>query len=119
MHGYPAVHYYYVIILILNFTGILNPPDVGAGTRPVFGMGGVSVTLEWIPEDGVSYSVAVDQGMDFRYTQRSTVIMILPYNIRISVNITATSCGQISEIAITSLELAYGSYDLVLEGSVH
>ena len=114
MHGYPAVHYCYVIILILNFTGILNPPDVG--TRPVFSIGGVSVTLEWIPEDGVSYSVAADQGMDFRYTQRSTVTMTVPYNTHISVNITATSCGQISEIAITSLELAYGNYDLVLEG---
>ena len=71
-------------------------------------MGGVSVTLEWIPEEGVLYSVAADQGVDFSYTQRSTVTLTVPYNSPISVTITATSCGQNSETAITSLELVYG-----------
>ena len=101
---------------MLNVTGILNLPDVS--TRPVFDMDGVSVTLEWIPEEGVSYDVAVYQGVDLRYTQRSTVALTVPYNTPTNVTITATSCGQNSETAITSLELAYGNYDLML-GGVH
>ena len=79
-------------------------------------MDGVSVTLEWIPEEGVFYSVAADQGVDVRYTQRSTVTLIVSYNTPIGMTITATSCGQNSETAITSLELSYGNYDLALEG---
>ena len=78
--------------------------------RPVFEVGSVSVTLEWIPEEGVSYSVSSDQVVDFRYTQRTTTVLSVPYNTPTNVTITATSCGQDSETAITSVELAYGNY---------
>ena len=77
--------------------------------RPVFEVGSVSVTLEWIPEEGVSYSVS-GQVVDFRYTQRTTTVLSVPYNTPTNVTITATSCGQDSETAITSVELAYGNY---------
>lgn len=101
-------------------TGNLNPPEVS--TRPVFDMGSVSVTLEWIPEEGVSYNVSADQGVDFRYTQRSTTTLAVLYNTPTNVTITATSCGQNSETAITSLELAYGNnsnYDQMLRVHFH
>ena len=73
----------------------------------MFEMGSVSVTLEWIPEEGISYSISSDQVVDFRHTQRTTVALTVPYNIPINVTITATSCGHNSETAITSVELAY------------
>ena len=72
-------------------------------------MGGVSVTLEWIPEEGVSYSVSSDQVVDFRYTQRTTVALMVPYNNPTNVTITANACGRNSEIAITWIQLAYGN----------
>ena len=75
----------------------------------MFEMGGVSVTLEWIPEEGVSYSVSSDQMVDFRYTQRTAVNLTVLYNIPTNVNITATSCGHNSETAITQIQLAYGN----------
>ena len=102
-----AVYYYYVVILILNFTGSLNPP--GVSTRPVFDMDGVSVTLDWMPEEGVSYSVSADEGVNISYTQRSTITLTVPYNTPTNVTIIASSCGGNSETAITSLELAYGN----------
>ena len=76
----------------------------------MFEVGGVSVTLEWIPEEGVSYSVSFDQVVDLRYTQRtaSAVALTVPYNIPTNMTITATSCGQNIETAITSIPLAYG-----------
>ena len=77
----------------------------------MFEIGGVSVTLEWIPEEGVSYSISSDQVVDFRYTQRTTVhvALMVPYNIPTNVTITANACGQNSEIAITLIQLAYGN----------
>ena len=76
----------------------------------MFEMGSVSVTLEWIPEEGVSYSVSFDQVVDLRYTQRtaSAVALMVPYNIPTNVTITATSCGHNGETAITQIQLTYG-----------
>ena len=53
--------------------------------RPVFEIGNVLVTMEWIPEEGVSYCTSIDQVVDFRYIQRTLVSLILPYNTPISV----------------------------------
>ena len=69
----------------------------------------VSVALEWIPEEGVSYSISVDQVANFIYVLRTIAVLSLPYNIPTNVTITATSCGQNSETAITSVPLAYGN----------
>ena len=91
------------------FTGSLSPLEVS--TRPVFEMEMVSVTLEWMPEGGVSYKVSADHMVDLRYFQRTSVNLTVPYNTPTNVNITATSCGQNSETAITSLQLAYGNDD--------
>ena len=75
----------------------------------MFEMDSVSVILEWIPEEGVSYSVSFDQVVDFRYTQRTAVALMVPYNIPTNVTITANACGQNSETAITWIQLAYGN----------
>ena len=91
---------YNVMFFVLNFTGSPRPLKVGA--RPVFEMDHVSITLEWMPEEGVSYNVTSDQVVDFRYIQRTIVNLTVPYNTPISVNITATSCGRNGETAITS-----------------
>ena len=76
-------------------------------TTPVFEMDSVSVTLEWIPEEGVSYNVAADQAVEFKAPQGTIVNLTVLYNIPTSLNITATSCGQNNETAITSIEFAY------------
>jgi hypothetical protein len=77
----------------------------------VFETDSVSVTLEWMPEEGVSYNVSVDQVTDLRYIQRTMVNLTVLYNIPTNMNITATSCArQNSETSITSIELAYGNY---------
>jgi hypothetical protein len=97
------------IFLALIFTG--NPRPLKVDTRPVFETDSVSVTLEWMPEEGVSYNISVDQVADLRYIQRTTVNLTVLYNIPTNVNITATSCGQNSGTAITSVELAYSNDD--------
>jgi hypothetical protein len=100
---------YTSIFLALIFTG--NPRPLKVDTRPVFETDSVSVSLEWMPEEGVSYNVSVDQMADINYIQRTTVNLTVLYNIPTNVNITATSCGQNSGTAITSVELAYSNYD--------
>ena len=75
----------------------------------MFEVGGVSVTLEWIPEEGVSYSISSDQVVDFRYIQRTAVALMVPYNNPTNMTITATSCGHNGETAITRIQLAYGN----------
>jgi hypothetical protein len=49
---------------VLIFTG--NPRPLKVDTRPVFETDSVSVTLEWMPEEGVSYNISVDQMADIR-----------------------------------------------------
>ena len=73
-------------------------------------MNRVSVILEWVPEEGVSYDVAANQEVEFVYIQRTAVALTVLYNTPTNVTITATSCGQNSETAITSVQLAYGNY---------
>ena len=75
----------------------------------MFEVGGVSVTLEWMPEEGVSYSVSSDQVVDFRYTQGTAIAPMVPYNTPTNVTITATFCGHNSETTITQIQLAYGN----------
>ena len=75
----------------------------------MFEMDTISVTLEWMPEEGVSYNITADRVVDFRYIQRTIFNLTVPYNIPTNVTITATSRGGNSQTAITSLELAYGS----------
>ena len=93
--------------LVFNLAG--SPRPLKVDTRAMFETDSVSVALEWMPEEGVSYSISVDQVADFRYTQRTAVALTVPYNIPTNVTITATSCGQNSEIAIASVPLAYGN----------
>ena len=75
----------------------------------MFEMDTISVTLEWIPEEGVSYNITADWVVDFRYIQGTIFNLTVPYNIPTNVTITATSRGGNSQTAITSLEPAYGS----------
>ena len=110
---YIHLHFHFIIIIIIStlvFNLAGSPRPLKVDTRAVFETDSVSVALEWRPEEGVSYSISVDQ-VDFRYIQRTTVNLTVLYNIPTNVTITATSCGQNGETSITSIELAYGSFD--------
>ena len=74
----------------------------------MFEMDGVSVMLEWIAENGVVYSAAANQTTDFRSIGRTVVNLTVHYNTPTNVTITATSCGQSSQTAITFVILNYG-----------
>ena len=92
---------------MLKFTaGSLSPLIVNP--RPVFEIDDVSVTLEWIAENGVVYSVAADQITDFRSIGRTVVNLTVLYNTPTNVTITATSCGQNSQTFTISVILNYG-----------
>ena len=74
---------------------------------------GVSITLEWTPQVGVSYNVTVIPAIDVIFTERAmSVNLSLLYNTVYNVSVVATSlCGQL--IRATFIELHYGEQQFV------
>ena len=55
---------------------------------------GVVAVVEWIAEDRVSYNFSVFPEVVTTFIGETTVQLIIPYNIKLMVNISATLCGQ-------------------------
>ena len=77
----------------------------------MFEMDGVSVTLECYSTEYqcLVMLLLIKWCQDLRLIMQKTVMnLTVFYNTPTNVTITATSCGQNSETAITSVELIYG-----------
>ena len=58
-----------------------------------FQMNFVAVTLEWIANNGVSYAVYVAPERAINYTGKSSVHLLLSYNIKYNISVVASLCG--------------------------
>ena len=67
----------------------------------------VSVTLDWIPEYNISYSVRAVPCAQIIVTESAAHITV-SYNTMYNVSITAIQCGL--ESAPTNVQLAYGEF---------
>ena len=52
--------------------------------------------VEWNQENGVSYNISTFPEVFARFTGETTVQLIIPYNVQLAVNVSATLCGQIT-----------------------
>ena len=66
----------------------------------------VSVTLEWIAKNGVSYSVSVNPEIAINYTGKRSAQLSVLYNIKYNVSVVASLCG--TSQAVYSTTINYG-----------
>ena len=55
---------------------------------------GVVTTVEWIPRKFLSYTISVFPEITLVFTGDTRVQLTIPYNTQITVNVSATLCGQ-------------------------
>ena len=63
----------------------------------------VVTVIEWITENRVSYNFSVFPEVITTFIGESTIQLIIPYNIQLTVNVSATLCGQ----ERTAIEIIY------------
>lgn len=68
----------------------------------------VTVFLSWIPENMVDYDVTIVPDTYLTFNDSTSIQMMLSYNTKYNVTVTATSCGQNS--AQTHKILNFGKY---------
>ena len=61
------------------------------------------MVIEWTPESMVAYNISTFPKVLTTFTGEVTVKLIIPYNVQLTVNISATLCGQ----EITTTETFY------------
>ena len=54
----------------------------------------VRVALEWTHKNGVSYAIRVDPEVNVSYTWRKSAQLVVPYNTKYNINVTASLCGR-------------------------
>ena len=77
-------------------------------TTPQFWNGSLSVILEWIPEEAVTYEIMTAPETAVDFLKRSSIRAILFYNVQYNISIEAVSCSQNSERVTTTVSLHYG-----------
>ena len=63
----------------------------------------VVIIIEWITENRVSYNFSVFPEVVTTFIGESTIQLIIPYNSQLTVNVSATLCGQ----ERTAIEIIY------------
>ena len=54
----------------------------------------IIVVLKWTTKNGASYSVRVDPELGINYTERHSAQLLLSYNTKYNISITASLCGR-------------------------
>ena len=62
------------------------------------GLDRITVNLEWIHKNGVSYNVSVDPQVAVNYTGRNRVQLIVFYDKIYNISVVASLCGRNSTI---------------------
>jgi hypothetical protein len=98
----------------LNLGPVIVAPELNITER--FEPTQVVTVIEWIAESRVSYNISVFPEVLITFMGETTVQLIIPYNIQLTVNVSAILCGQ--ERTITEIiyhgELQYqlGCYSI-------
>ena len=79
-------------------------------SEQVFKQKNISVTLEWIPKNGASYSVMVDPELKMNHLGRSSAQFTLLYDIMYNVSVVASLCGRNSSAFVV---VGHGKLDIV------
>lgn len=81
---------------------------------PQFGDDDLSVTIEWVPEEGVTYEIMSVPETAVNFLKQSTIRLTLFYNIQYNISIEAIPCGQNRERINTTISLHYGESLLII-----
>ena len=85
-------------MIIINYASELNlgpvivAPELNVTER--FESTGVVTVVEWDPENEVSYNISTFPEVSTKFTGEMTVQLTIPYNIQVTVNVSATLCGE-------------------------
>ena len=67
----------------------------------------ISVKIEWKAEEGISYSISVDPDVTIKFMERNYTELVVSYDTKHNVSVTASLCGSNST---TSITVHYGEF---------
>ena len=77
----------------------------------------VRVALKWTHKNGVSYAIRVDPEVNVSYSWRKSAQLVVPYNTKYNISVTASLCGRNRTIFTI---IKYGKlYKMTIKFSYH
>ena len=92
------------IIVPVITIGLPSSPTIAK--REEFGLGNVTVSLDWNPEMGMLYDVIVNPSVPVKIVESASAQLVVSYNTVYNASVVATLCGHTNTTAST--QLSYG-----------